>query len=149
MKNNKSIKTKIICVCCSAGSTIASLGCMAIMGTSIATAGGVALSSMGAMSMNNNTTNFASLFLNSVGLGLLTKVNLRTLEIILIILLLISIFSMYLSFRYHKNYYPLVLLILSSILIYISIFVTMSNILYHISVIGIIVAPIWNFLIKK
>ncbi len=52
MLKNKSLLTKIGCACCSAGSTITSLGCMAIMSTTIAASGAAALGSMGAMSVS-------------------------------------------------------------------------------------------------
>jgi len=151
MPKNKLLPSKIVCACCSAGSTVASLGCMAIMSTTIAASGAVALGSMGAMNSMaaaSSFSRFPSAFLNSIGLGFLTKVNLKTLEIILVILLLIGIISMYLSYRFHKNLYPLILSITSSILIYLSIFVVMSNALYYISLIGLIVTPIWNFYVK-
>ena len=148
---NKTLLTKIGCACCSAGSTITSLGCMAIMSTTIAASGAVAIGSMGAMSSMaaaSSFSRFPSILLNSIGLGFLTKVNLRTLEIVLIVLLLIGIISMYLSYRFHKKFYPLILSISSSILIYVSIFIVASNALYYVSLIGLIVAPIWNFYVK-
>jgi len=148
MKENKSLLTKIGCACCSAGSTLTSLGCMAIMATAIGTTGAVTLGSMGAMSMSSPINTFPSVLLNFLGLGSLTRVNLRTLEIILIFLLSIGIISMYLSYKYHKNSNPLILFVISSILIYVSIFVVMSNALYYISLIGLIVTPIWNFYVK-
>lgn len=152
MLKNKPLLTKIGCACCNAGSTITSLGCMAIMSSTIAASGAVALGSMGAMgsmAASNSFSRFATIILNSIGLGFLTKVNLRTLEIILIFLLLIGIVSMYLSYRFHKNPYPLILSVISSILIYVSIFVIISTPIYYISLIGLIVTPIWNFYIKS
>ena len=124
MKENRSLLTKIGCACCSAGSTLTSLGCMAIMSTTIAASGAVALGSMAA---SNSFSRFPSTLLNSIGLGFLTKINLRTLESILVILLSIGIISMYLSYRYHKKPFPIILSVISSILIYVSIFVIMSN----------------------
>ena len=146
-KNNLS-STKIVCACCNAGSTITSLGCMAIMTATIAATGTVAVGSMGAMAAGS-ADNFSLALLNSVGLGFLTKINLRILEFILIALLLIGIASMYLSYKYHKKTFPLILSIISSILIYVSIFILISNPLYYISLIGLIVAPLWNFYIRK
>ena len=151
MPRNNLLPAKIGCACCSAGSTITSLGCMVIMSATIAASGAVALGSMGAMgsmAASNSFSRFPAALLNSIGLGFLAKVNLRTLEIILVILLLIGIINMYLSYRFHKNLYPLILSITSSILIYVSIFIVTSNVLYYVSLIGLIVAPIWNFYVK-
>ena len=149
MLKNKPLLTKIGCACCSAGSTITSLGCMAIMSATIAASGAVAMGAMGSMAASNSFSRFPAALLNSIGLGFLTKVNLRTLETILVILLLIGIISMYLSYRFHKNLYPLILSITSSILIYLSIFVIMSNSVYYVSLAGLIVAPVLNFNVKQ
>lgn len=61
---NKSLLTKIGCACCNAGSTIASLGCMAIMSTTTAISGAVAIGSMAASTSFNK---FPATLLNLIG----------------------------------------------------------------------------------
>ncbi len=144
MPKDRLLSTKIVCACCSTGSTIASLGCMAIMTTTIAATGAVA---MGVMSANS--VNFSLKLLNFIGLGFLTRIDLKILESILIVLLLAGIISAYFSYRFHQKNFPLILTIVSSILIYISIFVVMSNSIYYISLIGLILGTILNLRGKK
>lgn len=145
MSKNRILSTKVLCACCSAGSTITSLGCMAIMTTTITATSAVAIGSMGAMAISSN---LSLTLLNSIGLEFLTKINLRTLEIFLVILLLIGIASMYLSYVYHKKPFPLILFVISSILIYVGIFVVMSNLVYYLSLVGLIAATVINFKVK-
>lgn len=141
--NRKYVLTKIVGSCCSAGSTITSLGCMAIMTATIAATGAVTISSMGAMG-TTSPESFSLKLLDFIGLEFLTKINLKTLEFILITLLLIGIISACISYKYHKNIFTLVLTIVSSILIYMSIFVVMSNPVYYISLVGLIVSTALN-----
>lgn len=113
--------------------------------TTILATTGITVASMGTMSVGSN---FSLILLNFIGLGFLTKIDLRILEYFLVILLLLGITGTYLSYRYYKKSLPLILYVISSFLIYVSIFVVISTSVYYVSLIGLITATVLNLRMK-
>ena len=113
--------------------------------TTILATTGITVASMGTMSAGSN---FSLILLNFIGLGFLTKIDLRILEYFLVILLLLGITGTYLSYRYYKKSLPLILYVISPFLIYVSIFVVISTSVYYVSLIGLITATVLNLRMK-
>ncbi len=63
---------------------------------------------------------------------------------VFVILLAVGIVGSYLTYRVHRRIWPLLLLVLASVLLYISIYVVPSDPLYYASLVLLVIGTIWN-----
>jgi len=123
-----------------------SIVCMGQMGATIAATGSAGMMAMGA----TQTVPFITSMLQAIGLGFLVALPDAILRPALIIILAITIFGSWISFKAHNNPKPFALTIFGSISVYSSIYIFVSEMFYWISFALLLVAAIWtNSVIKK
>jgi len=128
---------------CSSGT---SLVCMAQMGATAA-AGGAVMGTMGAAT-SGSVPLITSVF-QSIGLGVLLTLPANFYQILLVILLGLTIITSYLSYKSHQKLGIFSLVIISSLLIYSSIYILMSEPLYWIAFVLMLLSMVWNYNIGK
>lgn len=137
-------KTKRIAphVCSACTSTV----CMAQMGTMAAT--GTTMGAMGAAGAASSVP-LLTLAFQAAGLGFLLAFPPAWYQIALIIILGVTIAASYLSYKFHKSVGPLGLTILSSFLIYGSIYVFVSELFYWISFVLLLLSTAWSYKVSR
>ena len=132
---------------CSATTAVISVVCMSSMAAltaagAAAGAGATSMAAMGSMSgMGAAPTSSAALpllpsLLERIGLGPFNQLPNEVLQPLLVVFLLASLASAYLVYRGHGRPSALILTTLSGVLMYLSIYVWMSDVLYVLSLIG-------------
>lgn len=121
---------------------------MAQMGT----VGTIAVSgaTMGAMSAATaGSIPFLTLAFQAVGLGFLLVLPAIFYQILFIIVLGFTMFSSYYSYRFHKNWGPLGLALIGSLLLYASIYYLVSEFTYWIAFSLMSTSAGWSYMITK
>lgn len=138
-KNKNAVVAQVSSAC-------TSLVCMAQMGTMTV----VGATSMGAMSVaTTGSVPFITLVFQSIGLGFLLVFPAIYYQILMIIILGLTIFVSYLSYKFHKNTGLFGLIVISSILLYTSIYLFISEILYWIAFILMVISVVWSYGSRK
>lgn len=133
---NKKRSAAHLCSACT------SLVCMAQMGA-MAAAGGATMATMSAAT--TSSVPFLTLAFQTVGLGFLLLFPPFYYQLALIVVLSFTILSSYLSFRYHKNFGPVGLTTISSFLLYSSIYLLISELLYWLAFVLMIISAFWSY----
>lgn len=128
-------------------SSSTSLVCMAQMGATAAT-GGAVMGTMGAAATSGSVPLITSVF-QSIGLGVLLTLPASFYQSLLVIVLGLTIVASYLSYKFHQKAGPFSLVIISSLLIYGSIYIFMSEPLYWIAFVLMLLSMVWNYTIGK
>jgi len=129
-----------VCSCCT------SLACMAQMGATAA-AGGTVMGTMGVAT--SGSVPLITFMFQSIGLGVLLTIPASFYQILLIVVLGFTIITSYISYKFHQKLGPFSLVIISSLLIYGSIYVFMSEPLYWIAFVLMLLSMVWNYNIRK
>ncbi len=148
MANEKNRKQTTAAHVCSCGTSIV---CMAQMGA-MSTAGAAA-GSMGAMGAAGTatalSTPFVTLAFQSVGLGFLFALPALFYQALLIAILALTTLSSYFSYRFHRRSGPFGLAIVSSLLVYGSIYLLVYEPLYWAGFALMFISGAWNYLVTK
>ena len=86
-------------------------------------------------------------FLSAIGAGFLVKHDAA--PPLLAISLTISFLGIFLSFLKHKNIYPLIITIASSMVLYVFLFIIHTKVLIYVGLSGLIISSVYNFSIIK
>lgn len=131
---------------CSCGTSII---CMAQMGA-MSTVGGATAGTMGTMGIAAaGSIPLITVAFQAVGLGFLLALPALFYQTLLVIILAFTIVSSYFSFRFHRRLGPFVLAAISSLLIYSSIYLLVSEYLYWVGFVLMFVSGAWNYLVTK
>jgi len=125
-------------------SACTSLVCMAQMGAMVATGG----AAMGAMSAAT-TVPFITFVFQAIGLGFLLVLPPIFYQILLIIVLGFTVVTSYFSYHFHKNISPFILTMMSSLLLYSSIYLFISETLYWVAFLLMVISAAWSYRIGK
>ena len=125
-------------------SACTSLVCMAQMGAMAATGG----AAMGAMSAAT-TVPFITFVFQAIGLGFLLVLPPIFYQILLIIVLGFTVVTSYFSYHFHKNISPFILTMMSSLLLYSSIYLFISETLYWVAFLLMVISAAWSYRIGK
>lgn len=121
---------------------------MGVMGTaSIVAATMAGISAVG--TATTVSTPFITLAFQAVGLGILLALPALLYETLLIIILAVTALSSYLSYRFHRRVGPFGLALVSSLVIYSSIYLLVSEPLYWSGFALMIISAIWNQLATR
>ena len=132
---------------CSATTAVISVVCMGSMAAGVATAAVAAaagatsmagMASMGAAPPGSVALPLLPSLLERVGLGFFNQLPNELLQPLLVVFLLASLATAYLAYRGHGQPLALILTALSGVLMYLSIYVWMSDVLYVFSLIGLV-----------
>ncbi len=140
------------CTVCTAGVSVV---CMSSMAAALAAAGaaaGAGAASMAGMASAAGETNALSLLprlFERLGLGLLNRLPNQILQPLLIVLLALSVGTAYLAYRGHHRPQALTLAGASAVVMYVSIYVWMSDPLYLLSLSGLIGAGLWSIYLVR
>ena len=124
------------CSCCT------SVVCMAQMGTTIV-AGGASMGAMGAAA--SSSVPLLTVAFQAAGLGFLLALPASFYQILLVVVLGFTVISSYFSYTFHKNPGPFGLVVFSSILLYISIYLLMSEPLYWTAFVLMLLSAAWSY----
>ncbi len=128
---------------CSCGTSIV---CMAQMGA-ISTTGVAAGGTMGAMGTATAVSiPFITLGFRAAGLGFLLTLPALIYQVLLFAILAFTVFSSYLSYKSHTRLGPLALGVISSLLIYGSVYLIVSELFYWIGFVLMFFSGIWNYM---
>jgi len=131
------------------GSACTSLVCMAQMGT-MTVAGTAGAGAMGAMSAASaGSVPFITLAFQAIGLGFLLVFPQIFYQMLLIIILGFTILFSYFSYKFHKNPGIFTLTLISSFLLYSSIYLFISEPLYWIAFLLMLVSAGWSYKTEK
>jgi len=128
---------------------------MSSMAAALAAAGaaaGAGAASMAGMASAAGETNALSLLprvFERLGLGLLNRLPNQILQPLLIVLLALSVGTAYLAYRGHHRPQALILAAASAVVMYLSIYVWMSDPLYLLSLGGLIGAALWSIYLTR
>ncbi len=89
---------------------------------------------------------FITQLLQNVGLGVLTQIPDTVLRPLFIALLVLGIIGAYLAYRTHRQIGPLILTVLASVMLYVGIYIVISDPLYYLGLAMLLVGTVWNFL---
>jgi hypothetical protein len=146
---------------CGATSAIISVACMSSMAAALTAAGAVAgagstsMAGMGSMPMTGaSPAGSAALpllpsLLERIGLGFLNKLPNEFLQPLLALFLLASLATAYLAYREHGRHSALILTALSGVVMYLRIYVWMSEVLYVLGLIGLVAAGLWGLYLTR
>ncbi len=141
-KNEKQVTAAHVCSC---GTSIV---CMAQMGTASVAAGTMA--GMSAVSTSTAvSTPFITVAFQAIGLGFLLALPQIFYQVLLILILAVTAGSSYFSYRFHRRVGPLGLALASSLLMYSSIYLLVSEPLYWAGFALMMISAIWNYLVTK
>ena len=124
------------CSCCT------SVVCMAQMGTT-AVAGGASMGVMGAAT--SSSVPLLTVAFQAAGLGFLLALPASFYQILLVVVLGFTMISSYFSYTFHKNPGPFGLVVFSSILLYSSIYLLMSESLYWTAFVLMLLSAAWSY----
>jgi hypothetical protein len=128
---------------------------MSSMAAALAAAGaaaGAGAASMAGMASAAGETNALPLLprlFERLGLGVLNKLPNQILQPLLIFLLALSVGTAYLAHRGHRRPQALILSTASAVVMYLSIYVWMSDPLYWLSLSGLIGAGLWSIYLAR
>lgn len=149
------------CSVCTAGASVVCMSSMAAALAAAGTAAGAVAAGMAGMSTMSSTGGIASPtveaqalpllpgVLERLGLGFLNGIPNEILQPLLIVLLTVSVATAYLGYRGHGRPYALALTLGSAVVMYVSIYVWMSDPLYLFSLIGLIGAGLWGMYLAR
>lgn len=135
-----------VCSVCTSGVSVV---CMSSMGAVLAAAGtaggagavGLAgMGSMGASSTGASAFFIVPRFFDRIGLDFLNQVPNAVAQPLLVVMLTVSLVASYLAYRGHRRPYTPALTLVSSVAMYVSIYVWMSEPLYFTSLAGLLAA---------
>jgi len=142
MANDKKTAASHVCSC---GTSVV---CMAQMGATGAAAG--TMGAMGAVGTATAvSTPFITLTFQAIGLGFLLALPALFYQALLVAILAFTAFSSYLSRRRHKRQGPFVLTLISSLLVYGSIYLLASEVLYWASFVLMFISGTWNYVATR
>lgn len=143
------------CSTCAAGLSVV---CMSSMGAAIAAAiatvgagatGMTGMGGTGAALANPSASLWLTQFIETIGLGFLNQLPNEVARPLLAALLAISIGAAYVAFRGHRRSGALALTLGSAVVMYTSIYVWMSELVYFLSLAAMVLAAIWGFLLAR
>ena len=140
------------CTVCTAGVSVV---CMSSMTAALAAAGvaaGAGAASMAGMASatgNDSALPLLPRLFERLGLGLLNRLPNQILQPLLIVLLAMSVGTAYLAYRGHLRPQALILAGASAVMMYLSIYVWMSDPLYLLSLSGLIGAGLWSLYLAR
>ncbi len=147
MPSEKNGKRATAAHACSCGTSIV---CMAQMGA-VSAAG--AAGSMGAMGAAGTatalSTPFITLAFQSIGLGFLLVLPPTFYQTLLIAILAVTTLSSYFSYRFHRQLAPFGLAVVSSLLVYSSIYLLVYEPLYWTGFALMLISGAWNYLVTR
>lgn len=133
---------------CSCGTSIVCMAQMGAMSTAGAAAG--TMGTMGAVgAATAGSIPFITLAFQAVGLGFLLTLSALFYQALLIAILAFTIVSSYFSYRLHKRIGPFTLAAISSLVIYGSIYLLVSEYLYWIGFALMFFSGVWNYVVTK
>ena len=133
----------------SAAAAVTSVVCMSSMAAAVTAAGASAgagatsmagMGSMGAAAAGSSALLVLPGLLDRIGLGFFNQLPNDILQPLLVIFLLASLATSYLAYRRHGQLWALILTALGGMVMYLSIYVWMSDALYIVSLIGLVAA---------
>ncbi len=151
------MKTKrwdTVCSVCTAGVSVVCMSSMAAAGAA-ASAGVAGMASMGSMSGTGDAPgsadglSFLPELLERLGLGLLNSLPNEILQPLLVVLLTVTVGAAYVGNRGHGRSHALVLSRLSAVIMYLSIYVWMSDLLYLVSLAGLVGAGLLGLYLAR
>jgi len=128
---------------------------MSSMAAALAAAGaaaGAGAAGMAGMASAVGETSALSLLprlFERLGLGLFNRLPNQILQPLLIVLLALSVGTAYLAYRGHRRPHVLILTSASAVVMYLSIYVWMSNPLYLLGLSGLIGAGLWSIYLAR
>jgi hypothetical protein len=140
------------CSACAAGFSVV---CMSSMGAAIAAAtaavgaSATGMAGMGAAQASPSGSLWLTRLFETMGLGILNRLPNEVAQPLLAALLVISIGAAYVASRGHRSSGALVLTLGSAMVMYTSIYIWMSELVYFLSLAGIVVAAIWGFFLAR
>ena len=147
-----------VCSGTTAGISVVCMSSMTAALTAAGAAAGAGATSMAGMSSMNGTgaapTGGAALplltsMLERIGLGWFNQLPNEILQPLLVLFLLASLATAYLAYRGHGRPSALILTALSGVVMYLSIYVWMSDVLYTLSLIGLVGAGLWGLYLSR
>jgi asparagine N-glycosylation enzyme membrane subunit Stt3 len=112
-------------------------------------AGATGMAGMGAAPTGTAALPSLPSLLERIGLGFFNQLPNDILQPLLVVFLLASLATAYLAYRAHDRPSALILTALSGALMYLSIYVWMSDVLYLVSVIGLVAAALWGLYLTR
>ncbi len=140
------------CTVCTAGVSVVCMSSMAAALAAVGAAAGAGAASMAGMASAAGETTALSLLprlFERLGLGLLDRLPNKILQPLLIVLLALSVGTAYLAYRGHHRPQALILAGASAVVMYVSIYVRMSDPLYLLSLSGLIGAGLWSIYLAR
>lgn len=129
-----------VCSVCASGFSVACMSSMAAASAAVG-AGAMGVAVMrSAGSMEDPGSAFLTRIFDSIGLGVLNRMPNGIAQPLLLALLTMSIVLAYVAYRGHRTLHALILSLASALIMYPSIYVWMSEMLYFISLAGMITA---------
>lgn len=150
MWNMKRVDT--VCSVCTSGVSVV---CMSSMGAVLAAAGaagGAGATSMAGMAAQaGQASAFLILprFFDRIGLDVLNNVPNGVAQPLLVALLTITLVASYIAYLGHRRLYTPALTLASSVAMYVSIYVWMSEPLYFVSLAGLLAAGVWGLFLAR
>lgn len=149
------LKTKRLDTVCSVCTSGVSVVCMSSMGAAVAaagtagSAGAIGMAGMELSSSGASTLSLLPRLFDRLGLGFLNQLPDAVAQPLLVVLLTISAIAAYLAYRGHRQPYGLVLTLASGAAMYISIYHWMSELLYFVSLAGLVAAGVWSIFLAR
>ena len=143
------------CSTCAAGFSVVCMSSMAAAIAAATTAVGAGATGMagmggtGATLANPSAALWLTQFLETIGLGILNRLPNEVAQPLLAALLATSIGAACVAYRGHRSSGALVLTLGSALVMYNSIYAWMSELLYYLSLAGLVVAAIWGFFLAR
>ncbi len=140
------------CTVCTAGVSVVCMSSMAAALAAVGAAAGAGAASMAGMASTAGETKALPLLprlFERLGLGLLNSLPNQILQPLLIVLLALSVGTAYLAYRGHHRPQALILSGASAVVMYLSIYVWMSDPLYLLSLSGLIGASLWSLYVAR
>lgn len=151
-----------VCNLCAGGVSVICMSSMAAATAGAGAAAGAAAASMGAMgtmggmptaapdaSVASTSLGLLPRLFETVGLGVLNRVPNEVAQPVLAALLALTIGAAYLSYRGHRRPWVPGLTIVAALAMYASIYVTMSELLYFVSLAGLLATASWAMLLAR
>lgn len=143
---------------CSATTAVISVVCMGSMAAAVATVAGaagagatsmVAMAGTGAAPPGSVALPLLPSLLKRIGLGFFNQLPNEILQPLLVVFLLASFATAYLAYRGHGRPATPILTALSGVLVYLSIYVWMSDMLYILRLIGLVAAGLLGLYLTR
>lgn len=139
-----------ICTACTAGVSVVCMSSMAAALAATGAAAGAGAAGMGGMaSMSGAALSIIPGLFDALGLGALNHLPNDVLQPLLVVFLTLSVVATYIASRSHGRPRPLLVSVVSAILMYVSIYVVMSDALYLLSLTGLLGAALWGIVLGR